>query len=114
MLVFRKISFQIFNLFPDFYTSIQVAHNKFIKSRTEYTVFKSLSKMSQEQAAAVVIIALTSESREKRQKIKVGMKLCLKRRKNFGFYETLLAKLRLEDEYSHKNFLRMTPEKFSL
>ena len=50
--------------------------------------------MSQEQAAAAVIIALTSESREKRQKIKVGMKLCPKRRKNFGFYETLLAKLR--------------------
>ena len=102
------------NQFSDFYTSIQVAQNKFIKSRTEYTAFKSLSKMSQEQAAAVVIIALTSESREKRQKIKVGMKLCPKRRKNFGFYETLLAKLRLEDEYSHKNFLRMTSEKISL
>ena len=36
--------------------------------------------MSQEQAAAVVIIALTSESREKRQKIKVGMKLYPKSR----------------------------------
>ena len=40
------------------YTVIQVVHTEFIKVVcTEYSAFKSLSKMSQEQAAAAVIIA---------------------------------------------------------
>ena len=61
--------------------------------------------MIQEQAAAVTIIALISEkskSREKRQKGRVCVKAWLKRRKNIGFYETLLAEMRLEDEYNYK------------
>ena len=61
--------------------------------------------MIQEQAAAVTIIALISEkskSREKRQKGRVCVKTWLKRRKNIGFYETLLAEMRLEDEYNYK------------
>ena len=33
------------------------------------------------------------------------MKPWLKRKKNFGFYETLLAELRLEDKYNYKNYL---------
>ena len=59
--------------------------------RTGYSTFKSLSKMTQEQATAAVIIGLTSEknkSRKKRQERKVGMKPWLKRKKNVGFYET--------------------------
>ena len=40
------------------------------------------------------------------------MKLRLKRRKNLRVYETLLAELRLEDEYNYKNYLRMSFENF--
>ena len=40
------------------------------------------------------------------------MKLRLKRRKNLRVYETLLAELRLEDEYNYKNYLRMSFEIF--
>ena len=68
---------------------------------TEYSAFKSLGKMSQEQGAVAVIIALISEktkSSEKRKKGGVCVKPCLKRRKNLGFYETLLVELRLEDK----------------
>ena len=92
--------------FPDFncvYTFIQVVHTEFIK--VICTEFKSLSKLSQEQAAAAVIIALISDkknSRKKRQKTKVGMKSWLERRKNLEFYETLLAELWSEDEYYYK------------
>ena len=67
--------------------------------------------MSQEQAAAPVIIVLISEKnklRKKRQKRKVGVKPWLKKRKNLEFHETLLEELRLENEY--KNYLRMTSE----
>ena len=40
------------------------------------------------------------------------MKPCLKRRKNLKLYETLLAELRLEDEYNYNILLRMTSENF--
>ena len=60
--------------------------------------------MSQEQ------FPIKNKSREKRQKRKVVMKPCLKRRKEF--YETLLVELRLEDQYNYKNYLRMTSENF--
>ena len=40
------------------------------------------------------------------------MKLWLKSKKNIGFYKTLLAELRLEDEYNYKNHLRMASENF--
>ena len=40
------------------------------------------------------------------------MKPWLERRKNLGFYEILLAELRLEDEYNYKSYLRMTSENF--
>ena len=66
--------------------------------------------MSQERTVAAVIIALIFEkkkSRKKRQQRKVGMKPWLERRKNLRFYETLLAELRLEDEY-----LGITSENF--
>ena len=60
------------------YIIIQVVHTEFIKVvRTEYSAFKSSSKMVQEQATAAVIIALISEknkSRRKRQKRKVCVK----------------------------------------
>ena len=40
------------------------------------------------------------------------MKLRLKRRKYLRVFETLLAELRLEDEYNYKNYLRMSFENF--
>ena len=44
------------------YSIIQVVHTEFIKVvLTEYSAFKSSSKMIQEQAAAAVIIALKEE-----------------------------------------------------
>ena len=36
----------------------------------------------------------------------------LERRKNLGFYESLLAELRLENEYNYKDYLRVTFENF--
>ena len=62
--------------------------------------------MSQEQAAVAVIIGLISEknnSKKKRQKRKLDMKQWLKKTKNSGFYETLLAEMRLENEFDYKN-----------
>ena len=48
-----------FSNFHCVYTIIQVVHSKFIKIvLTEYSVFKSLSKISQKQVAAAVIIAV--------------------------------------------------------
>ena len=102
--------------FSDFYcvyTFIQVVHKSC--SYRVFTAFKSLSKISHEQAASVVIVALISrknKSRKKRHKRKVGMKPWLKRKKNCGFYETLLAELRLEGKYNYKNYLWMTSEHF--
>ena len=95
------------------YLSKQVVHTELIKVvRPEDSAFKSLSKMSHEPAVTAVITALMSEknkSRKKRQKIKVDMKPRLKRKKNLGFYETLIEGLQLEDE-SNKSYLRMTSE----
>ena len=66
------------NQFSDFhcvYTFIQVVHTEFIKvACTEHLAFKSLSKMSPEQAASAVIIALISKenmSKKKKQKREV-------------------------------------------
>ena len=50
--------------------------------------------------------------KENEKKRNVGMKLRLKRRKYFRVFETLLAELRLEDEYNYKNYLRMSFENF--
>ena len=95
------------------YLSKQVVHTELIKVvNPEDSAFKSLSKMSHEPVVTAVITALMSEknkSRKKRQKIKVDMKARLKRKKNLGFYETLIEGLQLEDE-SNKSYLRMTSE----
>ena len=40
------------------------------------------------------------------------MKIWLKRRKNLELYGTLLAELRLEEEYNYNILLRMTFENF--
>ena len=106
------------NQFSNFhcaYTIIQVVHTQFIKVvRTNYSAFKSSSKMIQEQAASAIIIALISEKnlskKNREKKRRVCMKPWLKRRKNF--YETLLAELRLEYKYNYKILLRMTSENF--
>ena len=60
-----------FSNFHCVYTIIQVVHTEFIKVvLTEYSAFKSSSKMIQEQAAAAVIIALISEKNKSRKNIK--------------------------------------------
>ena len=61
-LVWLTIGFQIF------IALIQVVHIEFIKAvRTDYSAFKSSSKMIQEQSAAAVIIALISEKNKSRK-----------------------------------------------
>ena len=58
-----------FSNFHCVYTAIQAVHNEFKTNvRTEYSAFKSSSKMIQEQAAAVVIIVLISEKNDSGQK----------------------------------------------
>ena len=80
----------------------------------EYSAFKSSNKMIQELAAAAVPIALISEKNKSRKKR--GKSICvnpwLKRRKNLEFYGTLLAELRLKDEYNYNILLQMTSENF--
>ena len=81
---------------------------------TDYSAFKSSSKIIQEQAAAAVIIALISEkskSREKEKKRRICVKPWLKRKKNLEFYETLLAELRLEDEHNYNILLLLKTSK---
>ena len=71
--------------------------------------------MIQEQAAAAVIVVLISEKnkpRKNRKKRRVCEKPWLKRRKNLEFYETRLAKLRLEYEYNNNILLQMASENF--
>ena len=97
------------------YTIIQVVHTEFIKVvLMEYSAFKSSSKMIQEIAAAAVIIALISKKNKLRKK-KVGglcVKPWLKRRKSLELYKTLLAELRLKEEYNYNILLRMTSVNF--
>ena len=53
------------------YTIIQVVHTEFIKVvLTEYSAFKNSTKMIQEQATAVIIIALFSEKNKSTKKRK--------------------------------------------
>ena len=90
-----------FSNFHFVYTIIQVVHTEFIKVvLTDYSAFKSLSKMIQEQTIAVIIITLISERR-------VCVKTWLKRRKM-----KLCCRMRLEDEYNNNLLLRMTSENF--
>ena len=50
--------------------------------------------------------------KEKEKKRRVYVKPWLKRRKNWELYGTLLAELRLEEEYNYNILLRMTSENF--
>ena len=64
--------------------------------QTEYSAFKSLTKMSHKQVTSAVIVALISEknsSKKKKYKRKVDVKPWLKRSKNLGSYETLRDEL---------------------
>ena len=67
-----------FSNFHCVYTIIQVVHTQFIKVvLTEYSAFKSSSKMIQKQAAEAVIIALISEkNKSKKKKKKKKKSLC--------------------------------------
>ena len=68
------------NRFSNFhcaYTVIQAVHTEFIKVvRTDYSAFKSSSKMIQEQAVAAVIIVLTSEKNKSRKNRKKKKSVC--------------------------------------
>ena len=90
------------------YTIIEDVHTEFKKVvLTEYSAFKSSSKIIQEQAATAIIIALISRkaSQGKREKRRVCVKPWLKN-------ETLLAELRLEDEFNYNILQRMVSENF--
>ena len=54
----------------------------------------------------------SSKLRKRRKKRRVYMKPWFRRRKNWELYETLLAELRLEEEYNYNILLRMTCENF--
>ena len=90
-----------FSHFHCVYTIIHVVHTEFIKVvLTEYSAFKSSSKMIQKQAAAAVIITLISKknkSRKKRKKEESVQNLGLKEEKT-EFYETSIAELWLDNE----------------
>ena len=64
-------AFMTHNQFSNFhcdYTNTQVVHTEFIKVvHTDYSAFKSSSKVIQEQAATEVIIALISEKNKSRK-----------------------------------------------
>ena len=62
--------------------------------------------MTEEQVAA----AASQGKREKKKEVYV--KAWLKRRKTLELYGTLLAELRLEEEYNYNILLRMTFENF--
>ena len=66
-----------FSNFHCVYTIIQAAHTEFIEVvLTEYSAFKSSSKMIQEKAAAAVIVAIISEKNKSRKKRKKEESLC--------------------------------------
>ena len=73
--------------------------------------------MSQEQAAAAVNVAITSDKNRQRKTRKKKERPVrnwgFKEGKNVGFYETLLAELGLEEEYSYKKYLWMTSKNFA-
>ena len=62
--------------------------------------------MIKEQAAA------TANQGKREKKRRVYKKPWLKRRKNLEVYGTLLAELRLEEEYNYTILLRITSENF--
>ena len=72
-----------FSKFHCIYTIIQVVHTEFIVVLTEYSAFKSSSKVNKEQAVAAVIIALISNKSKSRknQKRKKSGTLAKKKKK---------------------------------
>ena len=66
----------------------------------------------EETALAVVslVLALKIKNKKKRKKRIVWVKPWLQRRSCLGCFDTLLKKLRSEDEAEYKHFLRMTPQ----
>ena len=117
-----------FSDFHCFYTIIQVVHTEFSKSCsyrlfTEAVVcrcsvkkvFLKMSQNSQENACARVSLLINLQmiciQPSRVQEISFKYKLqrvkpWYKRRKKFGFYETMLAELQLEDKYNHKILLK--------
>ena len=94
-------------------TIIQVVHIVFMKvDLSEYSAFKSSSKMIQKQTAVAAVIALISEKNKSSVKGK-KRRICVKPWLKLGLnYETLLAELRLEDGHNYNILLRMTSENF--
>ena len=88
------------------YTIIQVVHTKFIK------LFLQIIQPSAVQAKWFKNKLQQQQVKEKEKKRRVYVKPWLKRRKNWELYGTLLAELRLEEEYNYNILLRMTSENF--
>ena len=86
------------------YTIIQVVHTEFTKVvLTVYSVFQKF-KQNDSRTSCTSSNYCTNfqekQVKEKETKKKVCVKPWLKRRKKFGFYETLLAERQLEVEYN--------------
>ena len=97
-LVWLKIGFQIFNAFTPSY-------KLFIPSSYRVFSFQEFKQIDSRTSCS------SSKWKEKKKKESVW-NLALKEEKNLGFYETLLAELRLEDEHNCNILLRMTSENF--
>ena len=80
--------------FYGIYSIIQFVHTKFIKVvLTDYSAFRSSSKMIEEQAAAAA-----SQGKGERKK-RVYVKPWLKKRKNLEFYGGLLAEFWFTNDF---------------
>ena len=81
---------------------MQVVHTEFTKViLNRLFSLREVNQNDSKQAVAAVTVALISEKNKlKKKRLKVCMKPWLKRRKNLGIYETLLAELRLGDKYN--------------
>ena len=102
-LVWLTIGFQIFMAFTLSYKSFIPSSKKLFlqiiqPSGVQVKWFKN--KLQQQQG------------KENERKKEVYVKAWLKRRKNLELYGTLLAELRLEEEYNYNILLRMTSENF--
>lgn len=70
-----------------------------------------MSSDSEEEIVAAVII-ISEVSRKKSRKRKIWTKPWLKKRHQFGIYDTLLREFRIESEADYFNFLRISPTVF--
>ena len=92
-----------FSLCLHYHTSCSYWVHQSCSSRVQAKWFK---KKLLQQWLITALNSKKSKSRGKRQKGRICVIPWLKRRKSFGFYETLLEELRLEDEYNYKTLFK--------